>query len=282
MLLLLRRLAVATSSTPGATTSASNDLPPAAAVAAQQGTSTTGTAPGVAQASTGHGELITITTDTLKLVIDTKGGNIHKASLPKYLEEVDKPDVPVKIFSDSPEDFYIAQSGLMGPTGPDTAKGQVIYHADKTAYVMPFDQNTLSVDLKWHDSHGLSVTKRFILTRGHYDLNVEYIVDNQGTEDWRGSLYAQIQRVKGSDGGLFGLHTYTGAAISSEQTPYEKITYKEMKKNNLSRAITGGWVAMQRISILSVLGFRIAKPAITFLVGCMMMIFTPSVLLRLS
>jgi YidC/Oxa1 family membrane protein insertase len=96
------KVAVATSSTPGATTSASNDLPPAAAVAAQQGTSATKTAPGVAQASTGHGELVTITTDTLKLVIDTKGGNIHKASLPKYLKEVDKPDVPVQIFSDSP------------------------------------------------------------------------------------------------------------------------------------------------------------------------------------
>ncbi|MDQ2994813.1 MAG: membrane protein insertase YidC, partial [Pseudomonadota bacterium] len=41
------------------------------------------------------------------------------------------------------------------------------------------------------------------------------------------------------------LNTYHGPAISSDKTPYEKITYKDMSKHNLSRTITGGWVSMQ-------------------------------------
>lgn len=226
--------------------STNTDLPPAAAVAAQQGDNAPNKkTPGATNETATHGELVTITTDTLRLVVDTKGGNILKASLLKYSKEVDKPENPVQIFSDAPKDLYIAQSGLMGPSGPDTTQGQVVYQAGKSDYVMPYDQNTLTVDLKWHDANGLNITKRFILTRGHYDLSVDYIVDNQGSKEWRGSLYAQIQRIKGAEGSMFGLRTYTGAAISSEQTPYEKITYKEMKKHDLSRTITGGWVAMQ-------------------------------------
>lgn len=230
----------------------STDLPPAAAVAAQQGAGTAPSASGAAQSIvSSHGELVTVTTDTLKLVIDTKGGNILKASLPLYPVKVNQPEVPVQIFSDSPEELYLGQSGLMGPSGPDTSKGQATYQAEKTVYVLSPDQNTLTVDLTWRDAAGLAVVKRFIFTRGHYDIDVEYLVNNQSKSVWHGSLYAQIQRLKGVESGMFGLHTFTGAAISSEQTPYEKLSYKAMSKSNLSRTITGGWVAMQEQYFLS-------------------------------
>lgn len=246
---------VAEASTPGASlpsSSANTNLPPASALAASQksgGATESNSSAG--QASTLHGDLISVNTDTLKLVIDTKGGNIIKASLPDYPESVNKPDLPVKLFSDTRDSLYIAQSGLMGANGPDTVNGQAVYHADKKEYELPAGQNTLTVDLKWKDASGLSVIKRFVLTRGKYDLSVEYVIDNQGSKDWHGSLYAQIQRAKTEQGGMFGLRTYTGAAISSDQVPYEKISYKAMSKNNLSRNITGGWVAMQEQYFLS-------------------------------
>lgn len=246
---------VAEAAMPGAAGSvgASNtSLPPASALAATQKSAGTASSSATSsQASTAHGELITVNTDTLKLIIDTKGGNIIKASLPDYPEAVDKPSVPVQIFSDNVDTLYIAQSGLMGANGPDTTNGQAVYHADKKVFDLPEGQNTLTVDLKWSDATGLSVTKRFILNRGQYDLTVEYLISNQDGKDWRGNLYAQIQRAQTEQGGMFGLRTYTGAAISSDQTPYEKISYKSMSKNNLSRNITGGWVAMQEQYFLS-------------------------------
>lgn len=236
----------------GTAAAANTNLPPTSALAAsQKSPAVIGSGTATTQSSAEHGELISVNTDTLKLIIDTKGGNIVKASLPDYPEAVNKPDVPVQLFSDNSDTLYIAQSGLMGVNGPDTTNGQAIYHADKKVFDLPAGQNTLTVDLKWHDSTGLAVTKRFILTRGQYDLNVEYLIDNKGAEDWHGSLYAQIQRAQTEQGGMFGLRTYTGAAISSDQVPYEKISYKSMSKNNLSRSITGGWVAMQEQYFLS-------------------------------
>ncbi len=224
---------------------ASTNLPPEAIVAAQQSGHATGTATNSAKDSL-TSEFIVVSTDTLTLVIDSRGGNVLKAALPRYPEAVATPDVPEQIFSNDPEKLYLAQSGLMGSDGPDTSKGQVLYHTDSARYKLPSDQDSLVVDFKWNDNKGLSVIKRFTFKRNHYDFDVEYLIDNQSSTDWHGSLYAQIQRIKGSDGGMFGLHTYTGAAISSEQTPYEKITYKAMSKNNLSRPITGGWVSMQQ------------------------------------
>ena len=94
--------ATATPASGAPSTTPSTDLPPEAAVAAQQGGNAAGAASSVAQATATHGDLVTISSDTLKLVIDTKGGNILKASLPQYPEKVDSPDVPVQIFSDSP------------------------------------------------------------------------------------------------------------------------------------------------------------------------------------
>lgn len=245
---------VAAPGTPGATNAANTNLPPASALAAsQKSIESAGSSSAKAGQATGdaQGDLIAVNTDTLRLIIDTKGGNIIKAGLPGYPEAVAKPDVPVQLFSDSPDTLYIAQSGLMGANGPDTANGQALYHVDKKVFDLPVGQNTLNVDLKWNDGAGLSVTKRFILTRGQYDLTVEYLINNQDGKDWHGSLYAQIQRAKTEEGGMFGLRTYTGAAISSDQVPYEKISYKSMTKNNLSRNITGGWVAMQEQYFLS-------------------------------
>ncbi len=44
--------------------------------------------------------------------------------------------------------------------------------------------------------------------------------------------------------GFISLATYFGAAISSPEKPFQKITFKEMKERNLEKQINGGWVAM--------------------------------------
>mgnify|MGYP001812786362 FL=1 len=66
---------------------------------------------GTAGANTG---LIKILTDTLDLVLDTRGGTIVDARLMQYPVAVDKPDEKYRLLSQRPSDYFIIQSGLLG------------------------------------------------------------------------------------------------------------------------------------------------------------------------
>ncbi len=224
---------------------ADSNLPPATVIANQQAKPSNAPA-AVAAEVVAQSKVINIQSDVLNLNIDTKGGNIVQATLPKYPVSVQEKGIPETILSSAPEKFYISQSGLVGPAGPDTKDGQVTYQADKDHYALTNGQDTLTVDLTWQNNAGLSVIKRFTLKRGQYDIKVDYLIDNKSATNWQGNFYAQIQRKKQADGGMFGMNTYQGAAISSEKIPYEKISYKDMEKANLERKIEGGWVSMQQ------------------------------------
>ena len=64
-------------------------------------------------------ELIRVSTDVLNVWIDTRGGDIVKVNLPGYPVSLDTPDVPLVLLDRSASHIYIAQSGLVGPRGPD-------------------------------------------------------------------------------------------------------------------------------------------------------------------
>ena len=109
------------------------------------------------------------------------------------------------------------------------------------------NQNDLQVKLHWEDAQGLKVTKIFTFTRGSYDVNVTYQLDNQSHEPWEGNLYLQLMRKNtppATTKGIVSMATYFGAAISSPDKPFQKITFKQMLENNYAQNITGGWAAM--------------------------------------
>lgn len=196
--------------------------------------------------------IVTVQTDVLNVKIDTLGGSIVNAALPKYPDDVKTPNIPVTILSDKPGSLYVAESGLTGPQGPDTPAGPVQYNSAQTSYVMSPDQKELTVNLTWRNKTGLEVTKSFLFTQGSYAIHVNYQIKNNGTADWAGNFYGQIRRNEPkSAGGFLHAGTFTGAAISSPEKPYEKITYGTMNEKNLNQTIRGGWLAMQERYFLS-------------------------------
>jgi YidC/Oxa1 family membrane protein insertase len=196
--------------------------------------------------------IVTVHTDVLDVKIDTNGGNIISAALPKYPAEVKTPKVATEILNNNPNTMYIAESGLTGPQGPDTQAGQVTYKATQTDYTLAPDQKELTVDLTWKNKAGLQVTKSFLFTRDNYAIHVNYKIQNKGPQPWSGNFYGQIRRQElNPPGGLFHFSTYTGAAISSAEKPYQKITFAKMGEENLNKTIRGGWLAMQERYFLS-------------------------------
>jgi YidC/Oxa1 family membrane protein insertase len=193
--------------------------------------------------SADQNRIIEVNTDTYSMKIDKIGGNVVALKLPKYPTSYETPEIPETLLTDQSATYYTAQSGVIGKGGADSA--QITFSSPKTSYQLEPGDDSLDVVLTG-THQGQEIKKTYTFHRGHYDIGVTNQITNPTNMPWVGNMYAQIKRRGISDeGGMFGLHTYRGAAISSAQTPYEKISYKEMDKGNLDRSIKNGWLAMQ-------------------------------------
>lgn len=191
------------------------------------------------------GQLVHVTTDVLDVTIDTQGGDIISSKLLNYPESLHS-KTPFVLLNDDAKSRYVAESGLLSATGPDTAHGQAVYSVDQTQYQLGANKD-LTVTLSWHNPQGLEVQKRYTFTRGSYEVGLSYDITNQSSAAWQGNAYAQLVRTDTpppSQGGLVNLATYFGAAISSPDKPFEKISFKDMHSETLNRSIKDGWAAM--------------------------------------
>lgn len=205
-------------------------------------------------ATTAEHRLIHVTTDVFAITIDTKGGNIVQTALLKYPVQLDvTPQQPVQLLDNDPASLYVAQSGLIGQEGPDTSAGQAVYSAPQSNYTLAPGQDLLTVDLLWHNKNGLVVRKQFIFQRNNYQVNVNYQIVNHSAKTWTGQFYAQLQRKKVVPPShmMFGINPFTGAAISSPDKPYQKLSFDKLAEQNVSAQIQGGWLAMQQHYFLS-------------------------------
>jgi YidC/Oxa1 family membrane protein insertase len=231
-----------------------NTINPAVAPEAKTTVATTPTAQAT---QIPESRLIKVHTDILDVAIDTLGGDVIHTSLLKYPEIIYK-EHATKLLTDDSSRYYTAQSGLISKIGPDFADKQGQYTSASREYTLQPGKNNLEVKLLWNNSSGLAVTKTFIFTKEKYDFAVSYEIDNKSQQPWVGQFYAQIKRKDfDSKSSMFSFNTYTGAAISSAETPYEKISFSKMddiskEQQGFIHDSKGGWVAMQQRYFLSV------------------------------
>lgn len=186
--------------------------------------------------------IIEVKTDTLDLRIDLLGGDVVSADLLKFPVEQGS-DVPYSLLR-SGNGLYVAQSGLIGAQGPDaSSSGRPVYNAQSDYYEMTGD--TLVIPLTWKNNQGLSVTKTFTFTKGQYDVNVSYSVENGTGSAATVQPYAQLKQVMEfeDDSNMF-MPTYRGAAYSTEDDRYQKYSFDEIEDDNLRETTKAGWVGM--------------------------------------
>ena len=190
--------------------------------------------------------LVNIETDTLRLTIDPRGGDIVYLALPEYPVHQQRPDVPFQLLEQSNQRTYVSQSGLAGRNGPDArADGRPLYQTEQTSYQLADGQDSLTVDLHFSENN-VNYVKRFTFERGDYLVKVDYLIDNQSGETWSGGLYGQIKRDGSGDPSsstATGMATFLGAAYWSAEGSYEKLKPKDMDKSNLRETVSGGWAA---------------------------------------
>ena len=191
------------------------------------------------------GKLIKVKTDVIEVTLDTLGGDVVNVNLLKYPQSLHS-NTPTELLNDNPKTRYIAESGLLGKVGPDTAESQAVYTSAQTDYSLNAGENNLQVQLVWQKD-GIKVTKIFNFARDSYEVKVNYQIENQSTQAWQGSLYTQLMRTNTppeNTSGIMNLATYFGAAIATPDKPFDKITFKTIDEKSLNQEVQGGWAAM--------------------------------------
>ena len=153
--------------------------------------------------------LIKVHTDTLDLVIDTRGGTIVDARLMQYPVAVNKPDEKYRLLSQRPSDFFIVQSGLLGAETERTPTHEAVFTAASDSFELKEGEDSLTVDLQWQSPDGVRVVKRYTFNRGSYVVQLEHLVNNGSDTVWSGRDYRQLQR--GEPVGIrqcFDVHLY--------------------------------------------------------------------------
>ena len=192
-------------------------------------------------------QLITVSTDVFDIIIDRLGGDIVKVVLPQHKVKLGGEE-GFTLLDRTASTLYIAQSGLVGINGTDTAKeGRPLFASAQSSYQLAEGQDQLVVDLKLVRD-GVNITKRFTFSRSDYLVDIRYLIDNQSNVPWQANLYAQIKRdshkpVAAADSGL-GVNPFLGAATTDSEDKYKKMDFKELSKNSLNFSQEGGWVAL--------------------------------------
>jgi len=207
-------------------------------------------------------QLISIDTDVLHLLVDTRGGSLVRADLLAYPNAAPthkNPNPPPTILLNTDDArYFVAQNGLVSSSdtaAADQPNHQAVFQSAKTSYAMVDGQDVLKVDLTWHDAAGLKVIKTYTFKRGSYVIDLSQRIDNAGNEAWHGNAYQQLIRVEPPKAGGWLSHfsdpesrSFQGAAWYTGEK-FEKLPFKDFAepKDALNSDIKGGWAAMLRL-----------------------------------
>ncbi len=194
----------------------------------------------------GNGRLVKVTTDVFEVTIDTLGGDLVQVRLLQHLTAMPEDGgVPFELLTRSNVNQYIAQSGLIGKNGTDTAEGRPVFAVASNSYQLVDGEDQLNVDLTLNQN-GVKIVKRFQFNSSDYTIGVQYLINNLSYEPWQATFYGQIKRdshepLVESSGGVA---PYLGAALRETEKNYAKYDFSDMADESVKTSIQGGWVAM--------------------------------------
>ena len=193
-------------------------------------------------------QLVTVDTDVIRALIDTRGGVLRSLKLKKYPTSLEQPDDWLELVHSATNSVHIVQSGLRNKEEKAPTHYSV-YKDEQSAYELADGQDELVVSMRWSQDD-VEVVKSYHFTRGDYLIDVKHRVENRSQQEWQGSQYRQIQRSRPLETSRL-LYTYTGSVYFNEETKYEKVDFDDMEDSQLKLESDGGWIAMIQHYFLS-------------------------------
>jgi YidC/Oxa1 family membrane protein insertase len=190
-------------------------------------------------------KIVTITTDVIKVSIDTLGGDIVEVKLLKNLDKMEKEGgQPISILTRANGNEFIAESGLIGANGTDTASGRPVFKAQASNYVLMGDDEQLKVDLAYNQG-AVEIIKRFEFKPSDYRIGVRYIIRNLTPDHWSATFFGQFRRDSHqpvTDSSV-GMRPFLGAALRETDKNYSKYDFSDIEDQAVKSSIQGGWLA---------------------------------------
>ena len=192
-------------------------------------------------------QIVTVTTDVVKVNIDSTGGVIKRLELLQYPDHTDKTKNQV-LFDVGGNNVYLGQTGLIGTS----AAGALPNH--NTVFTVRPGVRTLNggnqVQLVMDaEQGGVRLTKTFTFRKGDYVIGIRHDVTNVSAAPVQPSLYLQLQHDgnKPANDSWF-MSSYTGPTLYTEADKYQKLTFEEIEKNKAehSAKADNGWVAISQ------------------------------------
>lgn len=194
-------------------------------------------------------ELITITTDVYKVVINSQGGVFQNLELLQFLDNDYENNMI--LFEANPPRIYLAQTGLTGGAYPNHA---TYFHVRPGERTLKQGQDELKVIMDAQQG-GVSLTKTYTFKRGSYVIDVEQKVTNLGNEPIHASTYLQLLRDSSRpEGQSRWISTFTGPAVYSEEEKFQKLKFDDITETKGAQHITrtnNGWIGMVQHYFLS-------------------------------
>ncbi|WP_370386789.1 membrane protein insertase YidC [Snodgrassella alvi] len=195
-------------------------------------------------------EPVTVTTDTVRAVIDEKTGDLRQLTLTKYkaTSDASKPFVLLDNGADGHQ--YIAQSVLLNRQGDYQFKN-LIFTAPQKQYTLNGDK--LDVRLTAAEQNGVQVSKIYTFTKGSYLIGLRYEIANHNAQPLQMDVaYRVLRDDKEPEGTGYFDHTYTGPVLYTPNGKFEKVAFKDLDSDYASgrdradyqRKTNTGWIGM--------------------------------------
>lgn len=189
-------------------------------------------------------DLITITTNVLKLKIDTLGGSVVYAELLDYPVKKKASENVVLLSQDSAKAYY-AQTGLLSAQQQFIHKD--IFQAEKLSY--DITQGSVEIPLTI-EKNGIKLTKIYTINADDYLIAINDRIENNTNQLWNGQQYRQLQRTNpwfNNDPSFTDASrmSFKGAAYFEPEEGFTQIEFEDFQEEKVNLNVeTESWVAM--------------------------------------
>jgi YidC/Oxa1 family membrane protein insertase len=192
----------------------------------------------------------TLSNDVVRVLLD--GGNVRRAELLNYRTSRASDAPLVRLFDDTPKNFYIAQSGWISDQGAPGHNAGFVAEPSTTDLRLTDDAKSVTARFVWTGSDGVSIRRTYTLGRGEYALKVRDEIVNGGAKPWTGYIYRQLtRRPQDISRSMFNPETFafSGAAWYTPTEKYDKRGYDayldgEQLEQIDAKNVQGGWIAL--------------------------------------